>query len=98
MGTPRINTFSGDATPGKTERSFKQWYHDVQCIKDHLPEAVVYQNIISSLKGEEADMARYVGPTASIDHILQKLSVIFGTVASFDILKQNSIRSPRVIM
>ena len=34
-------------------------------------------------------MARYVGPTASIDHILQKLSVIFGTVASFGILMQN---------
>ena len=35
LGTPRINTFSGDATPGKTEVSFDQWYHEVQCVKDH---------------------------------------------------------------
>ena len=29
IGTPRINTFSGDGTPGKTEVSFKQWYYEV---------------------------------------------------------------------
>ena len=40
-GHPHINTFSGDATPGKTEVSFDQWYHEVWCIKDHYPEVVV---------------------------------------------------------
>ena len=44
--------------------------------------------IIQSLKGAMADMARYMGPTTRMAHILWKLSVIFGTVASFDILKQ----------
>ena len=34
-------------------------------------------------------MTRYVGHTASIDHVLWKLSVMFGTVASFDVLMQN---------
>ena len=34
-------------------------------------------------------MARYMKPTTNIDHILHKLSVIFGTVASFDVLLQN---------
>ena len=34
-------------------------------------------------------MACYMGPTASVSKILEKLSVIFGTVASFDILMQN---------
>ena len=34
-------------------------------------------------------MARYMGPTASMAHILQKLAVIFGTLASFDVLMQN---------
>ena len=29
LGTPRINTFSGKAIPGKTEVSFKQWYQEV---------------------------------------------------------------------
>ena len=31
LGTPRINTFTGKAMLGKTEVSFKQWYHEVQC-------------------------------------------------------------------
>ena len=77
MGTLRISTFSGNATPGKTKVSFEQWYHEVQCVKDHYPEAVVWESIIRLLKGAEVDMARYMGATASINHILQKLSVIF---------------------
>ena len=89
MDTPHINTFSGDATPRKTKVSFGQWYHKVQCIKDHFPEEVVWESIIQSLKGAIVDMARHMGPTTSIDHILCKLSVIFGTVASFDVLMQN---------
>ena len=34
-------------------------------------------------------MARYMGPTASVTHILQKLAVISGNMVSFDILMQN---------
>ena len=89
LGTPRINTFSGDATPGKIEVSFEQWYHEVQCIRDHYPELVVLESIIGSLKGAVVDMGWYMSPTASVAHILQKLSVIFGKMASFDILMQN---------
>ena len=44
---------------------------------------------MQSLKGAAADMACYMGPTASVSKILEKLSVIFGTVASFDMLMQN---------
>ena len=89
MGTPGINTFNGKAMLGKTEVSFKQWYHKVQCVKDHYPELVVQESIIWSLKGAVADMAWYMGPTASVGEILQKLMVIFGMVASFDVLMQN---------
>ena len=89
VGTPRINTFSKDATPGKTELSFEQWYHEVQCIKDHYPEAAVQESITCLPKGAVVDMARYIGPTTSTGHILQKLSIIFGTLTSFDVLMQN---------
>ena len=41
LGNPHINTLSGKATLGKTEVYFKQWYHEVQCIKDLYPESVV---------------------------------------------------------
>ena len=74
---------------GKTKVSFKQWYHEVQCVKDHYPELVVQESILQSLKGAVADMAWYMGPTASVEEILQKLMVIFGTVVSFDVLMQN---------
>ena len=89
IGTPKISTFSGDVAPGKTEVSYKQRSHEVQCIKDHYPESVVMESIIRSLKGAAADMARYMGPTAGVSKILEKLLVIFGTVASFDVLMQN---------
>ena len=46
MGAPGISTFSGDAIPGKNEVSFKQWYHEVECIKDHYLELVVWESII----------------------------------------------------
>ena len=69
--------------------SFEQWYHEVQCIRDHYPEAVVQESIIQSPKGALADMAQYTGPSASINHILQKVSVIFDKVALFDVLMQN---------
>ena len=89
MGTPRINTFSDNVTVGKTGVSFKQWYHEVQCVKDHYPESQVQESIVRSLKGAAADMAWYMGPAASMATILQKLSVIFGTMASFNVLMQN---------
>ena len=89
IDTPHINTFSGDATPRKAKVSFKQWYHEVQCIKDHHPEVVVCKSIIWLLKEAVADMARYMRSTASVDHILHILSVIFGTMASFNMLIQN---------
>ena len=89
LGTPKINTFSGDITFGKTEVSFEQWNHKVQCIKDHYVELVVRESIMRSLKGAAAEMAWYVGPTASVFDILDKLTVIFRTVALFDVLMQN---------
>ena len=88
----RITTFSGDATLGKTEVLFEQRYQKVQCVKNHYPESVVQESIIRSLKGAAADMAQYMGPTATVSLILRKLSVIFSMVASFDILMQTFIK------
>ena len=89
IDTPKISTFSGDMAPGKTKVSYEQWSHEVQSIKDHYPESVVRESIMRSLKGAAADMAHYMGPTAGVSEILEKLSVIFGTVTSFDVLMQN---------
>ena len=42
-----------------------------------------------SLKGAVADMAQYMGLTANVSNILEKLLVIFGTIASFHMLMPN---------
>ena len=89
LGTLRINTFSGEATLGKTEVSFEQWYPEVQCVEDHYLESVVWKSLVRLLNGAVADMAQYMVPTTSMVHILQKLTVIFGTVTTFDVLMQN---------
>ena len=88
IGTPKISTFSDNVAPGKTEVSYKQWSHEVQCIKDHYLEWLVRESIMS-LKGAAADMACYMDPTASVSEILEKHLVIFGTVMSFNALMQN---------
>ena len=72
IGTPKISTFSGNMAPHKTKVSYKQWSHEVQCIKDHYPELVVRESIMQSLRGAAADMACYMGPTASVSNILEK--------------------------
>ena len=72
IGSPKINTFSSNVTLGKTEVLYEQWNHEVQCIKDHYPESVVWKSIMSSLKGAVADMAQYMGSTASDSNILGK--------------------------
>ena len=62
------------------EVSFEQWNHEVQCIKVHYLESVVQESIVRSLKGAAVDMAWYMGPTASVSEILQKITVICGII------------------
>ena len=50
---------------------------------------MVQENIAHYLKVAAVDMARSMSPTTSMAHILQKLTMIFGMVASFDVLMQN---------
>ena len=63
--------------PGKTEVLFEQWNHEVQYVKDHYPELVVLESIVRSLKGAAADIARYMGPTASVSQYLTKINSYF---------------------
>ena len=63
--------------------------------KNHYPESVVSESIVCSLKWAAADMARYMGPTASVAHIPQNLMILFGTVSLFDVLKQTFYKVPQ---
>ena len=57
--------------------------------KRPLPRVSGQRKYCTFSQREVADTARYMGPTASTDYILHKLTVIFCTVASFDVLMQN---------
>ena len=78
---------------GKTEVSFEQWYHKVQCVKDHYPESVVWESIVRLLKGAVVDMAQYMGLTTSVAHILQTLTVIVKLNYVLNLRKQNKFLS-----
>ena len=95
LGTPHINTFIAvKATLSGTEVTFEQWYHEVQCVKDHYPKSVVWESIVRLLKGQPLA----VGQTSGLVHgshcqllcptYYKNQPVIFGTVASFDVLMQ----------
>ena len=87
-GVPRVNTFSGEPT-AKNDVSFEQWYFEIVSLIGVYNEVTIKEVITRSLKGVAADTARFVGPKATVNEILGKLSVIFGTVSSFDVMKQN---------
>ena len=95
---PRINTFSGVATPGKTEMSFEQGYQRAQCVKDQYPEAVVWEGIIQLLKGVVANMARYMGPPLALPMSCTNYQLFLAWWPPLMFSCRTSKRSPRVIM
>ena len=44
---------------------------------------------IKSLRGTAADLVRYLGMTARVLELIEKLELTYGTVASFGTLMQN---------
>ena len=57
--------------------------------KRQLPRVSAREKYCTLIERTAEDMAKYMGPTTSMAHIVQKLTIIFGTVVSFDILIQN---------
>ena len=71
------------------EVSFKQWVFEVKgLMQSHTGEALRLV-IVHSLWGAVADLVWYLGPHAPVSDIINKLELVYGTVASFDVLMQN---------
>lgn len=87
---PRISIFSGDAKPKPGEITFEAWKYEVSCLlqeRSHtLP--VLTPVVRRSLRGEAAEIIRFLGPQASIHTIMDKLDSIYGTVESGAVLLQ----------
>ena len=85
---PKLKLFSGVIPVPKDEISYEQWRHEVVCSQSTFPNAMIAQGIRRALRGQAADMVRYLGPTAGVDEMLSKLDVIFGRVATLDTMMQ----------
>ena len=88
--TPKFSVFSGDPTK-KSEVSFKQWAFRVKSVMQSHTEATLREGMICLLWEAMADLVLYLGPHAPVSEI-NKLEVVYGTIASFDVLMQNLYR------
>ena len=76
----RILTFRGMVPTPRDELTFGQWIQEVTQARDRLPEPAVRNWIYKSLRGSPAVAVRNLGPGATIQTILQKLELLFGSV------------------
>ncbi len=83
---PKLPSFSGDAT--KDNVSFAQWVYQVKAHARNYNESKMREALVIALKGTAADMVRLMGEESSVENILQRLSVIYGTVGSYESMMQ----------
>ena len=85
---PKISTFSGDPTQ-KREVSFEQWVFEVKSVIQSHTEATLWEGMEGSLCRAAANLVWYLGLQALVLEIINKLELVYGTMAFFDILMQN---------
>ena len=88
--TPNIIQFSGiDLTP-KNESTFESWKNEVESLRSRniLPDYSVGQYIRNSLKMPASNTPMTLGPLASSQEMLDKLTSVFGNVASAQSIMQ----------
>ena len=90
---PRLSNYSGDMTGKAGEVSFEQWSFEVQGLRKTSSESAIREGMNRSLKGPAADTVRNMGPEATLDEILKKLSINYGVVISFDALMGNFFKA-----
>ena len=83
---PRLPNFSGDEPTPKHEATFVNWLYQVESYMKNYPEPSMRQAIMQSVRGGAANVVRYVGPEATVQMILSKLKIQFGSVANVDVL------------
>ena len=75
--TPRLPTFSG----GKSDARYDLWRYEVTSLCRHQPEAVVWEAIRRSMRGDAACVVMRLGPDATLQQLLSKFDSIYGNAA-----------------
>ena len=87
---PKISLFSGEHKVKPGEISFDSWKYEVSCLlrEKTYPTASIAPAVRRSLRGEAGEIARFLGPQATIEEIMTKLEQVYGTVESGAVLLQ----------
>ena len=80
----------------KGEATYNQWTFEVCSVQSCYQEEVLQVGIIWSLKDEAADMVRYLGPSPSINAILEQLDSLYDSVSTSDIMMHEFYRESQV--
>ena len=81
---PKLSAFSQEWAKG--EVSFEQWSYELQTLKKTYSYSALREGIQCSLRGAAADTVRNLGPSAPLDTIIKKFTIVYGNVKSFNLL------------
>ena len=84
---PKLSAFSGERVKG--EVSFEQWNYELQTLRKTYSDSALREGIQHSLRGAAADTVRNLGPDVPLDIIIKKITIVYGSVKSFDLLMQD---------
>lgn len=93
---PKISPFSGDEN---NDVAYDVWRGEVMCIiKEGHPTSSVAQAIRSSLRGNALHVRARLGPSATVQQILDKMDSVFDNVKQTEMLLPNSTALSRILM
>ena len=84
---PILPQFSGTEREKDTVR-FEQWFHSIADARKTFNEQFVRAAINKSCVGDVADAVCCLPPRATLDDIIEKFKLLYGSVESFDTLMQ----------
>ena len=85
---PALKTFSGLATPGKDELTFRQWCFDIAIKRRNYRDQDMAEAMMNSLVGMAKEKLMGLGGNVTVEAILNILGPEFGKVTSYDVLTQ----------
>jgi hypothetical protein len=89
---PRLSQYSGDGVKGDV--SYMQWHHEVSCLlTEGNSQATIGQAIRRSLKGSAYEVLMNLRPNVSIQEILNKFDIAFGSALSLEYLLEDFYKS-----
>ena len=84
---PKLSAFSGERAKG--EVSFEQWSYELQTLRKTYSDFALWEGIQHCLRGAAADTVRNLGPSVPLGTIIKKITIVYGNVKSFDLLRQD---------